>query len=286
MKIGIIAELLQLPLKESIAQCARLGAEGVQLHALHPQHDLTTFSPAELKALKRFCDDHGLVISAICGDLPGHGFRIAQENPAKIEKEKRIIDLLPELGCRIVTTHIGVIPANAARREYGALLEAMSELGAYAESAGAVIAIETGPETPEVLARFIAATGSKGVGVNLDPANLLMVLNEDPVQSVHTLRRYIVHTHVKDGIHLQPSDPEKVYAAFAEGGFEKLVAQTGELFKEMPPGQGSVRWPQYLAALRQHGFDGFLTIEREVGENPAADIEAAVNFIRRELAAL
>lgn len=286
MKTGVIAELLQLPLKESIALAARLGAEGVQLHALHPQHDLTAYKPAELKALKAFCDDHGLAVSAICGDLPGHGFRIAEENPAKIDKEKRVIDLLPELGCRIVTTHIGVIPEDTSRREYATLLAAMSELGDYAAAAGAVIAIETGPETPETLSRFIEATGSKGVGVNLDPANLLMVLNADPVQAVHTLGRHIVHTHVKDGIHYRPCDPEKVYAAFAEGGFEQLVAETGELFAEVPPGKGSVQWPQYLDALRQSGFDGFLTIEREVGANPAQDIAEAIAFIRKELAAL
>ncbi len=283
MKIGIIAELLKQPLREGIATAARLGAEGVQLHAVHPDHDLTEFSRRELAELKAFCDDHGLEISALCGDLPGHGFRVAKHNAVKIEYEKRIIDLLPQLGCRVVTTHIGVIPEDSTRPEYAALLDAMTDLGNYAAEAGAVIAIETGPERSDTLARFIQATGSKGVGVNLDPANLLMVLNEDPVEAVHTLGECIVHTHVKDGIHKRICDPEKVYAAFAEGGFEQLVAETGELFAEMPLGQGAVRWPQYLEALAEVGFDGYLVVEREVGVTPAKDIELAIQFMEQQL---
>lgn len=286
MKIGIIAELLRLPLHESLAEAARLGAEGVQLHALHPGHDLTAFPPARLGELRARCDDLGLAISAICGDLPGHGFRCAGENPAKIEREKRIIDLLPALGCRVVTTHIGVIPSDPLHRDYEPMRAALAELGDHAAARGAVLAIETGPETAETLKTFIDATGSRGVAVNLDPANLVMVLNADPVAAVRTLRGHIAHTHVKDGIHLRASDPEKVYAAFAEGGFEQLVAETGELFAEVPPGEGQVPWPAYLAALRGTGFDGFLTVEREVGERPAEDIAAAIRFIRGQLAAL
>lgn len=283
MKIGIIAELLKLPLKDSIAHAAQLGAQGVQLHALHEDHDLTSFSAQQQGDLRKFCEDLGLEISAICGDLPGHGFRLAHENPAKIAREKQVIDLLPVLGCHVVTTHIGVIPADTACADYVAMLSAMRELGQYAHKHGGCIAIETGPEHAATLKTFIDACETPGVAVNLDPANLVMVLNEDPVEAVRTLGAHIAHTHVKDGIHLKACDPEKVYAAFAEGGFEQLVAETGELFREVPPGQGQVTWPAYLRALKASGFDGFLTVEREVGEQPSKDIAAAIGFIREQL---
>lgn len=284
MKIGVIAELLRLPLRASLAEAARWGAQGVQLHAMHADHDLLAFGPKRLADLRSWCDDHGLVVSALCGDLPGHGFRRPAENPAKIEKEKRIIDLLPALGCRIVSMHIGVIPSDPRHPEYAPMRDALAELGEHAAAQGCALAIETGPETAEVLRDFILATGGRGVGVNFDPANLVMVHNADPVAAVRTLRGLILHTHVKDGIHHQACDPEKVYGAFAEGGFEKLVAETGALFTEVPPGKGRVRWPEYLSALREIGYDGFLTIEREVGDDPARDIASAITFLRGLLA--
>ncbi len=285
MKIGVIAELLRLPLHESIAAVARMGAQGVQLHALHPEHDLTQFSEAQLTALHRFMQEHGLVLSALCGDIPGHGFRRIAENPAKLVVEKRIIDVAVQLGSRVVTTHIGVVPATE-HPDYSGMVKALTELGEYAIQQGAVLAIETGPETAEHLTRFIDDTGSAGVAVNLDPANLVMVLDADPVEAVHIFGKRIAHTHIKDGIHYQKCDPEKVYGAFAEGGFEQLVAETGNLFAEVTPGQGQVPWPRYLRALQEVGFDGFLTIEREVGEHPEKDIALAIAFIESQLQAL
>ncbi len=282
MKTGVIAELLRLPLNESIAAVARMGAQGVQLHALHPEHDLTKYSAVQLAELRRLIEGHGLVVSALCGDIPGHGFRRAAENPAKIELEKRIIDVAVQLGASVVTTHIGVVPAPE-HADYPSMVEALSQLGEYAVGIGAVLAIETGPETAEALSRFIEDTGSAGVGVNLDPANLVMVLDADPVAAVHVFGKRIVHTHVKDGIHYRKCDPEKVYGAFAEGGFEQLVAETGTLFAEVTPGRGQVLWSEYLRALKKIGYEGFLTIEREVGENPEEDIAKAISFIESQL---
>jgi sugar phosphate isomerase/epimerase len=119
--------------------------------------------------------------------------------------------------------------------------------------------------------------------VNLDPANLVMVLNEDPVKAVYTLKDHIVHTHAKDGVHFCKCDPQKVYDAFAEGGFERLVAETGTLFAEVPLGQGSVNWKQYLAALKAISFNGFLTVERETGASPDKDIKLAIDFLKTQI---
>ena len=122
---------------------------------------------------------------------------------------------------------------------------------------------------------------SKGIGVNLDPANLIMVQNDDPVKAVYALRDFIVHTHAKDGVQYKPCDPVKVYNAFAEGGVEGL--NIGELFNELPLGEGRVDWDRYLAALSEVGYRGYLTVEREVGANPEADIRTAVNFLKARI---
>lgn len=283
MKTGLIVDLLKMPLNEGIKMAGDLGAEGIQVYAESSICNLFRMSDAELKTLKTLCDDNGLVISAVCGDLGGHGFQLKEENARKIKQTKEIIDIAGKLGCRIITSHIGVIPSKSSDEVYGVMREALAEIGDYAFSKGAFVAIETGPEPAKVLNRFIEDTDSRGVKVNLDPANLVMVLDEDPVTAVEILKKHIVHTHAKDGIHYRKCDPVKVYNAFAEGGFEKLLEETGQLFAEVPLGEGQVDWDAYLAALGEIGFDGFLTIEREVGANPVEDIKKAIKFLKNKI---
>jgi sugar phosphate isomerase/epimerase len=136
-------------------------------------------------------------------------------------------------------------------------------------------AIETGPEPARVLRGFLDEVAEpRGLGVNFDPANLVMVCREDIPAAVDLLGDAIVHTHAKDGLNLQPVDAEQLY-----GG--KL--DWGAYIREVPLGKGGVDWPGYLAALRRNGYDGYLTIEREVGEKPRRDIELAVGFLKTRL---
>ena len=124
---------------------------------------------------------------------------------------------------------------------------------------------------------FLDSLGSTGVSVNLDTANLVMVTGDDPSKAVHNLKDYIVHTHAKDGKQLYYKDPEIVY------GVKKDPLVTGPSFLEVPLGEGSVNWDEYLNALREIGFGGFLTIEREVGDDPEKDIRTAVDFLKARI---
>ena len=143
------------------------------------------------------------------------------------------------------------------------------------------LAIETGPEKAKTLLAFVQDTKG-GVGVNLDPANLVMCVDDRPENALKYLGKYVVHTHAKDGVMLDKNQsPADVYHAFAVGGVDALNACKG--FKELPLGQGDVDWDGYIQALRDVGFDGFLTIERECGANPQADIEMAVEFLKEKI---
>ena len=245
---------------------------------------LLVFSRIQVKELKDCCKDNNLQITAICGDLGGYGFRQLNSNRERVELSKRIIDIGLELGTNIMTTHIGVVPEDIFDSIYSIMAERLHDVGEYAARLGACLAIETGPESPQALKDFIEKdVCSKGIAVNMDPANLVMVQNADPAAAVRLLQDHIVHTHAKDGIHIQKCDPEKVYTAFAEGGIKELTAKTGELFKETPLGQGGVNWQEYIQALRDIGYNGFLTIEREVGENPIDDITLAIRFLNKIL---
>ncbi|MBO7741120.1 MAG: sugar phosphate isomerase/epimerase [Victivallales bacterium] len=280
-KIGVMVDSFRLPIPQGVVKAREVGADGLQVYAVGGEISAQGMDAAARSAFRALVESNGLQISALCGDLGGHGFQLEAENEDKISRSKAIVDLAVDLGTKVVTTHIGVVPADSASPVYQNMLKVCRELGAYAESKGVTFAIETGPETAERLAAFLKDVASKGIGVNLDPANLVMVQNDDPVKAVYTLKDYIVHTHAKDGIQYQPCDPEKVYNAFAEGGVEGL--NLGELFNELPLGEGKVPWNEYLAALTDIGYNGYLTIEREIGADPEKDIRTAVDFLKARI---
>ena len=275
--IGIMADSLKLNFADSMKKARELGADGVQIYATKGEMAPENLTPALIAEKRRIIEDNGLVVSALCGDLEGHGFQLKEDNIWKVEKSKRIVDLALELGSKIVTTHIGVIP-DEKNDTYKIMQEACNELAEYADSVGASFAVETGPEKAVMLKEFLDSLSARGVKVNLDPANLVMVTGDDPIQAVYTLKDYIVHTHAKDGIKLKESDRHEIYGFFAQGGIGDL--RIWEYFTEVPLGEGNVNFPKYLAALKDIGYNGFLTIEREVGDDPAKDIGMAVNFLK------
>lgn len=272
--IGVIIDSFRCDLKEAVVKAAKLGANGIQVYASRGEMAPENLSKEKRKEFLKLVKDNGLVISALCGDLGGGGFTVPENNKMKIEKSKEIIEMAKELETDIVTTHIGVVPEDKNHDRYKIMQEACFALAEHADKLDAHFAIETGPETSATLKGFLDSLGSKGVGVNLDPANLVMVTGDDPVQAVNNLKEYIVHTHAKDGKQLYYLDPEIVY------GLKKDIIIEEDSFIEVPLGEGSVDFPKYLKALEDIGYKGFLTIEREVGNNPAEDIGKAVNFLK------
>ncbi len=277
--IGVMVDSFRLSLEEGIAKAKEVGASGIQIYATSGEMAPENLSPARRKEILDLIKSHGLVVSALCGDLGGHGFAIAEDNPERIEKSKRILELARDLETRVVTTHIGVVPEDPHHPRYKILQDACEQLGEYGDELGAYFAIETGPETAATLKTFLDSLKSNGVRVNYDPANLVMVTGDDPVQGVYTLKDYIVHTHAKDGVMKQKTDPERIYNFFAEGGIEDLRLE--DYFLETPLGEGHVDFPKWIKALEDIGYQGFLTIEREVGENPEKDIAEAVTFLKK-----
>ena len=272
--IGVIIDSFRTDITTAVKKAAGVGAQGIQVYATRGEMSPENMTAAKISDFKKLVADNGLVISALCGDLGGGGFCFADRNPEKVEKSKRIIDLAKELDTNVVTTHIGVVPGDKNIDRYKVMQEACFELSRYADSIGAHFAIETGPETSAVLKEFLDSLGSTGVGVNLDPANLVMVTGDDPAGAVYNLQKYIVHTHAKDGVQNFFKDPEIVY------GLKKDVIITEDSFTEVPLGEGQVNWEKYLAALEDIGYKGFLTIEREVGDDPEKDIRKAVEFLK------
>lgn len=272
--IGVIVDSFRTDTRTAIQKAAALGADGIQMYASKGDNTPEALTPEKRRELLDFVKSNGLKFSAICGDLGG-GFMSRETNPERIERSKRILDLAKDLETDIVTTHIGAIPTDKSSDRYGIMQEACFELAAYADSIGSHFAIETGPETSAVLKEFLDGLHSTGVSVNLDPANLVMVTGDNPVDAVYNLRKYIVHTHAKDGLMLKRTNPDYIYKAAPKPAYLDGV----KFFCEVPLGEGAVDFKAYLEALEDIGYRGFLTIEREVGEDPAADILTAKNHL-------
>ena len=255
MKIGIFASNLRMEVADSIRASARMGADGVQLW--NSSGDLT---PENLDRTGRadllhLIKSSGLVVSALCGDF-GHGFTDPAKVEEIVEKTAQVVDMAADLETNIITTHIGVVPEDPGDIAWRTMAEALEEAGKHAENRECLLATETGPEEPELMAKFLSTLKTSAIVVNYDPANLAM-RGYDPIAGVETLAGYIVHTHAKDGLRHPDGKPE-----------------------EKPLGEGAVGIPDFIAALRDIGYDGFVTIERESGDDREGDMRRAVEYLR------
>ena len=116
MKLGVITDCFKKGHILGIEYAARLGLDGVQIYATTGE-----FSPmlleTEKKKYKNLLAEKGLVVSALCADMGGHGFEIEKDNEERIKKTKQIVDLAAEFQTKVVTTHIGVIPDDKNIRD-------------------------------------------------------------------------------------------------------------------------------------------------------------------------
>lgn len=273
-KTGVILDCFQLPLPESLEKASELQVDGVQMYVNTRAVRPWIKDAKQRRFWKNEISRQGLEIAALCGDLGGYGFEIKAEHATKIAETKAIIDLAVAMDTNIVTSHIGIITDKTREN----LISAMRKVADYAKERGVYYAIETGPETATQLNQFINTVGMKNLKVNFDPANLIMIHGEDIISAVKILSDSIVHTHAKDGKQLKPCDPVKIYAAFAENDYSNVTMD--DYFLELPLGEGDVGFPSYLSALKTIGYTGYLTIEREAGNNRVGDITSAAAFLK------
>ena len=261
MKIGVIPDSFQVPFKEAVTLARDMGVQGLQPFVTRGEMAPENLTAQDRQDLVKLVRENGLVFSALCADF-GLNFKAKkEENEEGVQRTMRMMDLALDLGTHIITTHIGKVPDDETCEDYANMVATIERLGKYGDQIGVTFATETGPEPALPLRRVLEKADTKSAKVNLDPANLFMCAGENPVNSVRVLRDYIVHTHAKDG----QMNPDGSYTEYRLG-------------------DGGVPFKEYIATLKHVGYDGFLTIEREVGDDPVADISMAVGFLREKLA--
>ncbi|MDA0839097.1 MAG: sugar phosphate isomerase/epimerase [Planctomycetota bacterium] len=163
-----------------------------------------------------------------------------------------------ELGLELVSTHAGFLPHDDSDPNFQKLVDRISQIAVEFSNYGLSLLFETGQETAETLTHFIEAliaNGSANVGVNFDPANMILYDMGEPVESLRALMPHVQQIHIKDGIR---------------------TTVKGEWGKEVPIGDGEVDWNAFLGVLAVHDYTGNMVIEREAGEDRVGDVRTAI----------
>jgi sugar phosphate isomerase/epimerase len=167
-------------------------------------------------------------------------------------------DLAARLGLKLVTFHAGFLPHEKADPSFAKLQDRLRRTADLFQARGIALGLETGQETADTLVAFLRQLDHKGVGVNLDPANILLYDKGDPVAAARMLGPWLKQVHLKDAVRT------------------KVPGTWGE---EVVLGTGQVDWKGFFGALSAAGFAGNLCIEREAGHQRVADIRAAREYV-------
>ncbi len=266
MKTGVIVSLKKY--KEDFIKAKEYGIASCQLVAWCASEELTQELADDITATAK---ENGVEISALWRGWRGPtrwnfiegnatlGIVPVEYRADRIIDLKAGIDFAKMLGVAHMVTHMGFIPECPNTDEYRGVVEAVSEVANYAKEKGIYVLFETGQETPITLLRIITDVGTNNLGINLDPANLIMYGKANPVDALDTFGHLVMGVHGKDGVY--PTDPRF-------------------LGKEVRIGDGKANFKQLLPKLHACGFDGAITIEREIsGPDQVKDILYAKQYL-------
>lgn len=265
MRLGLIVSAGKDP-EAAIRKVHELGFPTCQV-------GVGNFAPEMASRLRAALDRYRIEATSLVAGGPGPEIYDFYKGPltigvvpreyreARIAQIKKTSDFAKRCGVPAVQTHCGFIPENPNDPVYKEAVEAIRTVAAYCKQNGQNFRCETGQETPITLVRAIQDVGLDNLGVNLDAANLILYGKANPVDAVEVLGPYIQGIHAKDGLY--PTNPK-------------------ELGREVPIGQGKVNFPVFIKRLKEAGYRGPLTIEREIsGPKQTEDVRAAKVYLEK-----
>jgi L-ribulose-5-phosphate 3-epimerase len=257
--------------QQLIEQLQRAGIPRVQL-ALDPLRD----NPAVWDPLPDLFQEHAITIASGMFGTIGEDYSTLdsirrtggivpdehwEQNWRNIQDSA---DLAKSMELGLVTFHAGFLPHDELDPAYAKLLDRITQIADCFEERQITLTFETGQETADSLRAFLEKLNRPTVGVNFDPANIILYDNGDPIQALRTLGPWVRQVHLKDAIRT------------------RVPGTWGD---EVVLGTGQVDWPAFFRILDELRFDGHLCIEREAGNQRTEDIRTAREFLEQLLEA-
>jgi len=268
MAIGIMLGVEDDPM-ESIQKVLDVGVDNAQMGRPPDEY----LSGPKFDELKKAIDDTGITITTVfCGydgesyaDIPTVQRTVGLVNrdtlAERLSKTFEIADFAEKLGVKRIAAHIGFVPEDTSSELYQEVVDTIRKIADYCKPKEMVFALETGQEAAEALLQFIKDVDRDNIRVNFDPANMILYGSGEPIPALELLAEYVDGVHCKDG---------------------KWPKKEGELGTEYPLGQGDVGIDKFIATLEKIGYEGPLTIEREItGEEQKKDIIEAIELLNK-----
>jgi len=247
-----------------------LGIPTIQLHA--PAKETRTPEDAE-KFLAKL-DELGIKLTAVFGGFEGESYAdiptvvrtvglVPEETrESRTQEMKEIADFTKLLGCNVVALHLGFIPHDASEPLYAEIVEITRGVCDHVKGNGQNLHLETGQETADGLLQFIRDVDRENLFINFDPANMILYGTGEPIEALRKVGSLVRSVHCKDAT--WAANPGQEWGA------------------EVPLGEGAVGFEDYLRTLADNGYEGPLTIEREIPQEPErqkAEIGHAVRLL-------
>ena len=248
-----------------VAQLREIGISRVQL-ALDPvrENPETWGKTAEL-----FADEGIEIVSGMFGTI-GEDYSsldAIRETGGVVPDEhwdanwaniQTVAGIAAGLGLKIITFHAGFLPHEESDPGFTKLLGRITQIANVFDANGIELGFETGQETAGTLRLFLEKLDRPSVGVNFDPANMLLYDKGDPIDALETLAPFLKQCHIKDAT---------------------LTKEPGTWGAEVTVGTGEVDWPAFFTTLAKVGYEGDCCIEREADDQRVTDIRTAREFV-------
>ena len=268
MAIGIMLGVGDDP-TESIQKVLDVGVDNAQMGRPPDEY----LSGPRFDELKKAIEKKGIKITTVFCGYDGESYAdiltvqrtvglVNRDTRAeRLKKTFEIVDFTENLGVKRTAAHIGFVPEDTSSELYQEVVDTIREIADYCKPKGIVFALETGQETAEGLLQFIKDVDRDNIRVNFDPANMILYGSGEPISALELLAEYVDGVHCKDG---------------------KGPTKEGELGTEYPLGQGDVGIDKFIDTLKKIGYEGPLTIEREItGEEQTKDIIKAIELLKK-----
>ena len=217
--------------EELIEQMQQIGLKTLQI-AIDPIRE----NPEVWGRTKELCAEKGIIlVSGMFGTI-GEDYSSMEsiKNTGGVvpdnhwaENWKNIqatADIAKALGIRLVTFHAGFLPHSHTSPDFKKLVSRIGQIADHFKRKGLDLAFETGQEDADDLELFLIQLNRPNVGVNFDPANMILYDRGDPIDALQTLGKRLKQVHVKDARRTKTAGQwgEEVVVGHGRGGLESV----------------------------------------------------------------